>query len=117
MKRIAPVVLALVIILANIDSADARGRGGHGGGRHFHGGSRAHVFVGIGPSFYFGPYWYGYLPPYGPPAVVVQEPPVYVQQPPPAHGGLWYYCASARAYYPAVATCPEAWVPVPARPN
>jgi len=24
----------------------------------------------------------------------------------------WYYCASARTYYPYVSTCPEAWVPV-----
>jgi hypothetical protein len=25
----------------------------------------------------------------------------------------WYYCPSARAYYPEVYTCPEQWVIVP----
>ena len=27
----------------------------------------------------------------------------------------WYYCSSARAYYPRVPTCPEPWVKVPPR--
>lgn len=27
----------------------------------------------------------------------------------------WYYCTSARAYYPTVPTCPEPWVKVPPR--
>ena len=27
----------------------------------------------------------------------------------------WYYCPSARAYYPTVRTCPEPWVKVPPR--
>jgi len=27
----------------------------------------------------------------------------------------WYYCSSARAYYPTVPTCPEPWVKVPPR--
>jgi hypothetical protein len=26
----------------------------------------------------------------------------------------WYYCPSYATYYPYVASCPEAWVPVPA---
>jgi len=50
--------------------------------------------------FGFGPVYpyYGYHPPdYG------YEAPTY-----------WYYCASYGAYYPNVASCPEAWVPVPA---
>jgi len=50
--------------------------------------------------FGFGPVYpyYGYHPPdYG------YEAPTY-----------WYYCASYGAYYPKVASCPEAWVPVPA---
>jgi hypothetical protein len=40
----------------------------------------------------------------------IEPPPVYVQP-----SGYWYYCPSARAYYPYVAACPEPWVPVPAR--
>jgi hypothetical protein len=27
----------------------------------------------------------------------------------------WYYCSSAREYYPTVPTCPEPWVKVPPR--
>jgi Protein of unknown function (DUF3300) len=29
--------------------------------------------------------------------------------------GYWYYCPSARAYYPTAPTCPEPWVKVPPR--
>jgi hypothetical protein len=115
MKRIMPVALALVIILVCVGSVHARGRGGGGHHGGFHHGGRGHVFVGVGPLFW-DPYWYGYYPPPYAPPVVVEEPPVYVQQAPAAHG-TWYYCTSARAYYPAVASCREAWVPVPARPN
>ena len=31
----------------------------------------------------------------------------------PPQPGYWYYCPSAGAYYPAVGSCPEPWVPVP----
>ena len=34
----------------------------------------------------------------------------------PAPTGTWYYCESARAYYPYVAECREGWRPVPAAP-
>lgn len=103
---------------------------GEAGGRHHrHGGTR--VFVGVGPGFWYGaypyPYWY-YPPPYyvyTPPTVVVQEPPVYIQQQPapaepdpaapPAAESYWYYCPSAREYYPRVPTCAEAWIKVPPR--
>ena len=27
----------------------------------------------------------------------------------------WYYCSSARAYYPTVPTCPEPWIKIPPR--
>ncbi len=83
-------------------------RGGHFGGGHFRGHGR--VFIGVGPSVYWGPGWgpywggpsYAYTPP-----VVVQEPPaVYVERP------YWYYCQSARAYYPYVNGCPEGWLRV-----
>lgn len=30
--------------------------------------------------------------------------------------GTWYYCESAKAYYPYVAQCPEGWKSVPAAP-
>jgi hypothetical protein len=58
----------------------------------------------VSPFFWGWPgyAWPGYY--YTAPA-----PPVYVQP-----NGYWYYCSSAQAYYPYVATCPEPWVPVPA---
>lgn len=94
-------------------------------------GVRGHVFIGVGPAFWWGPpypYWYyphWYYPPpyyvYSPPPVIVEQPPVYTQQPPlppapaqpPPPQSYWYYCPSAQAYYPSVQTCPEAWVKVP----
>jgi hypothetical protein len=85
---------------------------------------RGGVYVGVGPWWghpYWTPYPYWYPPPYYyPPTVVVQPPPVYIEQPPPAPAppppAYWYYCMSAKAYYPSVPTCPEDWIKVPARP-
>lgn len=37
-------------------------------------------------------------------------------QPAPASSQNWYYCESARAYYPYVQRCPEKWRPVAAQP-
>jgi hypothetical protein len=87
---------------------------------HWHGG----VFIDLGP-WWWGPpypYWAYYPPPmyvYPPPPVVAQEPTVYIQQtpPPPPDGPYWYYCPSARAYFPSVSQCPEPWVKVPPRPE
>ncbi len=92
-----------------------------------HGHGRVGVFIGVGPG-YWGPYpywwypppYYAYPPPYYPPApVVVEQPPAYVEQQPPAPAaqGYWYYCTSAKAYYPNVQNCSEAWVKVPAQPQ
>jgi hypothetical protein len=82
------------------------------GHRHFGRGVHGHVFVGVGPAFFWDPWW-GYPPVvYAPPPVVVEQaPPVYVQR----GQEYWYYCPSARAYYPNVQTCDQPWVPVPAR--
>lgn len=33
----------------------------------------------------------------------------------PPSQSYWYYCSSARAYYPTAPTCPEPWVKVPPR--
>lgn len=86
---------------------------------------RGGVFIGVGP--YWGPYPYYWYPPppvyYAPPTVVVEQPPVYVErQPtpppaPPAPTAYWYYCQSAKGYYPTVPSCPEEWVKVPERPR
>jgi hypothetical protein len=47
-----------------------------------------------------------------PQAPVVVAPPAPVQQP----VQTWYYCESAKNYYPYVPSCPEGWKPVPAQP-
>jgi len=87
---------------------------------------RGGVYVGVGP--YWGPYPYYYPPPYyvyRPPTVVIEEPPVYVERPPAAPAAppappaaataYWYYCSSAKGYYPTVPSCPEEWIKVPPR--
>lgn len=71
------------------------------------------------PRYYYPPYGY-YAPYYYPPTVVVTQPPVapattYVG--PTEEGvGYWYYCESAKTYYPYISQCPEAWKKVPAAP-
>jgi hypothetical protein len=121
MRKTALVSLvAVALLFVGATPSHAWNNRWHGG---WHGGTR--VFIGVGPGFWWGapyPYW-GYYPPayYYPPPVVVQEPPVYVSQPQPAPApepsqqGYWYYCSSAKAYYPNVQSCPEAWIKVPPR--
>jgi len=114
--------------------------------RHHHGHHRpathARVFVCVGPAVWWGPYpyWYYpppaviYAPPPPPPVIIQEQPPVYIQQAPPAATqapsvavqppapptaaeNFWYFCASAKAYYPTVPSFPEAWVKVAPRPQ
>jgi hypothetical protein len=117
-------LLAVAVLLTSAAPSLAWSR------HHGHGG-RVFVGIGVGPAFWYPyPYWYYpppyyyYPPAYYPPApVVVQEPPVYVQQQappaPPAPSqpadAYWYYCPSAKGYYPSVPKCPEPWVKVPPR--
>jgi hypothetical protein len=64
-------------------------------GRRFDRGFHGRAFI-VAPFYW--PYAYAY-------------PPAYTYEPPaPTY---WYYCQSYGAYYPAVQSCPEAWVPVP----
>jgi len=56
---------------------------------------------------------------YDPPAPIIVQtvpryypPEVYIQQSPPPEQGYWYYCESARAYYPYVKECPGGWMKV-----
>ncbi len=80
-------------------------------------GPEVDFFISVGPTYrYAPPPYYVYPPPpvvY--PAPVVVPSPVYVTAPPPAPLAYWYYCPSYGAYYPHVPTCPQPWVPVPAR--
>ncbi len=108
------VTLALFAFLSVLGgSAEARGEGheggehgsggfgdrGHMGGEHVGGvrGDRDHPGV-------VGDDWYGHDAP------VYPYPDPYV--PTAAASGYWYYCGSARAYYPYVGACPEGWTPV-----
>jgi hypothetical protein len=83
---------------------------------------RGHVFIGPWWEPYPHPYWW-YPPPYYyhyyTPPVVIEQPPVYIErtpEPPAPPAAYWYYCESAKVYYPSVPTCPEPWVLVPPRP-
>ena|SRR5947207_2675157 len=69
--------------------------------RHWHQWGGPRVFIGVGPSVTWGP---GYV--YGgyPAPASAYTPTTY-----------WYFCPSYGAYYPNVPTCPEPWVPAPAR--
>jgi len=69
------------------------------------------------PGYYY-PYP-GYDFPYTPPALIVEQQPPAASQPPataPQPPATWFYCDSAKAYFPYVATCPEPWRTVPAAP-
>lgn len=70
-----------------------------------------------------GGLWYLYPQPVYPYPDAYTPPVVVVQPPSPAMPGAlapqtqnWYYCTSARSYYPYVPSCPEGWKAVPATP-
>jgi hypothetical protein len=78
-------------------------------------------WVTAGIWFFYPAPVYPYPDPYTPPLAVINQPPVVVAPqaniapPPPAQN--WYYCDSAKGYYPYVPSCPEAWRQVPAQPS
>ena len=81
------------------------------------------VYYGGVPYYYANDVYYmqeptGYevvTPPAGtPPATVAAEPPAVT--PGAQTGGFWYYCESAKGYYPYVNQCAEGWKSVPASP-
>lgn len=70
-----------------------------------------------GPFYYPGPY---YEP--APVVVVPAAPPVYIERSDEVvvqeqeGGQFWYYCRSAKNYYPYVKECPGGWQKVPPQP-
>jgi hypothetical protein len=76
-----------------------------------------------GPLYYPGPI-YAPAPYYQPAPVVVvpAAPPVYIErgdevaEQEPEDDQFWYYCRSAKNYYPYVKECPGGWQKVPPRP-
>lgn len=122
----------------------ARGGGEHASGAHFarggryganwHGGWRGGPqWWGWEPGFGFGwdgAYYYGSPYAWSPgyymqydatspidmPSARVMPPADYAVRPAPPGAANWYYCASARIYYPYISQCPEAWQVVHAVP-
>ena len=113
MKRILFIITAILAILSTTPAYADRGWG-------WGGGWVAPALVGGVIAYDLAnPYRYPYpYPVYAQPYPVYAQPyPVYAQPAPvqpPAQ--LWYYCASAKGYYPYVANCPEGWRPIPAQP-
>jgi hypothetical protein len=117
--KILKVVLALVVVLAGVFTAESALAWRRG---HSHIGIGLHFGVPIGGWGYYYPPPYYYYPPYYPQTVVVPaQPQVYIEQggqsaAPPAQG-YWYYCADSRAYYPYVKDCPGGWQRVAPQPQ
>ncbi len=94
------------------------------GGHWFHGrhdGRRGYWWVAAGIWYFYPSPVYPYPDPYTPPVMVInQQPPVMVAPPAPAPAQQpaqsWYYCNSAKGYYPYIPSCPEGWKSVPAQP-
>ncbi len=103
MKASKFLLTCLLLLMAGAGSAWAHG---------------ARVGVYVGP--YWGPFWYP--PPYyyEPRVIVVPPPappPVYIEQQSAPEPAYWYYCASAKGYYPYVKACPEGWQRVLPQPE
>ena len=103
-----PLVVGLIVVLLVFPAAPSHAWSHHGGGR---------VFIGVWPGFWWAPAypWYWYPPYYYPPApVIVQQPQMYIQQAPVPRTAVtyWYYCLSAKTYYPEVQSSAEPWIPV-----
>jgi hypothetical protein len=123
-------LLCVAMVLALPVAADARGGGGgghgsggswhiggfgHGGGFGGHGFGRRYGYGGFG--FYgYDPFWYsgedGGYPDY------YDYPYAYAPTAtPPAAQSFWYFCRSAKEYYPYVRSCPGGWQKVSPTPR
>jgi hypothetical protein len=135
MNTAKTMLTAAVVGLALVaGTASATGyRGYYRGHGHYHGHyhyPRTTFSIGVwGPGYwgwpgYWGaPYWGGYYGGgyYPGPTTVYTEPRVYVERdeaaPAPNGGGQWWYwCQSAKGYYPYVASCSEGWQRVSPQP-
>jgi hypothetical protein len=103
--------LAVALLLPVSASAHRGGGDGWGWGLA----TGAIIGAELANPYYYRPYYYS--PYYYPPTVVVTQPaPTTYVAPEASSVGYWYYCESAKGYYPYVAQCPEAWKTVPAAP-
>jgi hypothetical protein len=110
---------------------NSHGGGWHGdGGWHRGGNGWWGLGLGLGLGWEAGvlasPYYYpdAQYYPYNPPTVVIEPSPLppdpnsasqLPSSPPPSAD--WYYCESAKTYYPYIRQCPEPWHIVPATPT
>lgn len=127
--RLSSWMLPGLLILSSLSTpASAWERGWGWGGAGFIAGAMVgaqlaspYRYYGYGYPYYAAPVVYNAAP------VVVQAPqPAYVPQSPPprqaapmmqaSDNNSWYYCSSAKGYYPYVKQCPEPWQRVPASP-
>jgi Ni/Co efflux regulator RcnB len=78
---------------------------------------RGHHWVGIGADYLLVAIATGIIVDVlSSPRVVVVPAPSAGPSEPPAAGVFYYYCDSARAYYPYVLQCPEGWRVLPSTP-
>ncbi|MBK7768626.1 MAG: hypothetical protein IPI44_22875 [Sulfuritalea sp.] len=141
MKKSKLIIALLLLGTCGVGNvwADPRGGGHRGGYRGGHGGGHVSFGVMIGSPYWGGPWFYPppayyhppYYPPYYPQVVVErQAPQVYIEQqvapaapPAPASpvaaapANYWYYCATAKGYYPYVSECPSGWQRVLPQPQ
>jgi len=108
----------LIVILAVLSITPAYADRGWGRGGGWGGGWIAPALIGGAIAYdlaypYRYPYSYPY-PVYAQPAPVQVQPQYQAQAQPSAPS--WYYCASAKGYYPYVPNCPEGWKSVPSQP-
>src|SRR5262245_3685676 len=141
MRKVVSVSIIMMLALLLVDATPSLGQRRRPSPRAR---PRGRVLVNVGPFWGPSPHFV-YAPPpvivqpspifvqQHPQVIYVQQPPVIVQQPPviaqqptspappqgssaaPSHE-YWYFCPSARAYYPTVQDCPEEWIRVPPRP-
>jgi hypothetical protein len=93
------------------------GRWQHG----YHGGRLGWWWIAAGAWYFYPQPVYPYPDPYTPPVTVIsQQPAPVVAQPaqvqPQQTAQLYYYCDSAKGYYPYVSSCAEGWQSVQAQP-
>ncbi|WP_123582931.1 hypothetical protein [Pseudomonas brassicacearum] len=110
--------ILIATCLALPANADRHG-GGHIGAPFWWG-----IGLGLGlgweGAYLRGPYYYPSYPVYYyPPPVYYYpaNPPVVAAPPNTQPAPSWYYCPSAKGYYPYVHQCPEAWRLVPGTPS
>jgi hypothetical protein len=114
MKSIGVVTLTAVLMFMTVAPA-----AGQGGGVYINPLAELLLFpfavagtitVGVA-ALLTAPFAYAGAPPYSYPYTYAAPVSVYAAPATPAPS-YWYYCASARKYYPYVSTCPDGWMQV-----